>query len=100
MSELRNDSPSPAAAAKRPADEATAPADIAGMSFEQAMGELDRIVRQIEEGRGDLDGAITAYERGVSLKRHCEGKLKEAEKRIEKITMTGEGGLAAVAFDS
>ncbi len=75
-------------------------ADIAAMSFEQAMAELDRIVRQIEEGRGELDQAIVAYERGVQLKRHCESKLKEAEARIEKITMTAEGGLAASAFDS
>ncbi len=70
------------------------------MSFEEAMGELDRIVRQIEEGRGELDQAITAYERGVALKRHCEGKLREAEARIEKITMNGEGGLSAIAFDT
>ncbi len=73
--------------------------DIARMSFEEAMTELDRIVRQIEEGRGELDQAITAYERGVQLKRHCESKLKEAEARIEKITITAEGGLAASAFD-
>jgi exodeoxyribonuclease VII small subunit len=74
-------------------------ADIARMSFEEAMRELDAIVRQIEEGRGELDQAIAAYERGVSLKKHCESKLKEAEMRIEKITTTAEGGLAASAFD-
>jgi exodeoxyribonuclease VII small subunit len=79
---------------------AVAAADIARMSFEEAMRELDLIVRQIEEGRGELDQAITAYERGVALKRHCESKLKEAEARIEKITITAEGGVAVSAFDT
>jgi exodeoxyribonuclease VII small subunit len=73
---------------------------ISTMSFEEAMAELDRIVRQIEEGRGELDQAITAYERGVALKRHCEAKLREAEARIEKITQTAEGGLSATNFDN
>jgi exodeoxyribonuclease VII small subunit len=77
-----------------------ASADIAKLSFEEAMAELDRIVRQIEEGRGELDQAITAYERGVALKRHCESKLREAEARIEKITLNAEGGVAVTAFDS
>jgi exodeoxyribonuclease VII small subunit len=74
--------------------------DIVRLSFEEAMAELDRIVRQIEEGRGELDQAITAYERGVALKRHCEAKLREAEARIEKITINAEGGLTASAFDN
>jgi exodeoxyribonuclease VII small subunit len=69
------------------------------MSFEEAMAELDRIVRQIEEGKGQLDQAITAYERGVALKKHCETKLREAEARIEKITTTSEGGITASKFD-
>ena len=73
---------------------------IAAMSFEEAMAELDRIVRQIEEGRGELDQAITAYERGVALKRHCEAKLREAEVRIEKITLNAEGGVSATSFDN
>ena len=87
---------SPSAADVSPA---VAP-DIAKLSFEEAMAELDRIVRQIEEGRGELDQAITAYERGVALKRHCESKLREAEARIEKITLNAEGGLSATDFDN
>ena len=63
------------------------PADIAAMSFEDALNELEKIVRQIEDGRGKLDEAITAYERGVALKRHCESKLKEAQTKIELITV-------------
>ena len=63
------------------------PADIVQMSFEDALTELEKIVRQIEDGRGKLDEAINAYERGVALKRHCEAKLKEAQAKIEQITV-------------
>ncbi len=70
---------------------------IARMTFEDALGELEKIVRQIEDGRGKLDEAISAYERGVALKRHCEGKLKEAQAKIELITV-GEGAVTTTPF--
>ena len=73
------------------------PADIARMSFEDALSELEKIVRQIEDGRGKLDEAITAYERGVALKRHCESKLKEAQTKIEQIAIT-ESGVGTAPF--
>lgn len=63
------------------------PDDIKGLSFEQALAELESIVRNLEDGRGQLDEAITAYERGAALKRHCEQKLKEAQLRVEKIIL-------------
>jgi exodeoxyribonuclease VII small subunit len=73
------------------------PADIATMSFEDALSELEKIVRQIEDGRGKLDDAISAYERGVALKRHCESKLKEAQAKIEQITVS-ENAVGTTAF--
>ena len=66
------------------------PEDIANMSFEQALEELEEIVRDLETGEGDLDASINAYTRGAHLKRHCETKLKEAEAKIEKIVLDGE----------
>lgn len=69
----------------------TLPADVAEMSFEEALGELEAIVRQLEDGTGKLDEAITAYERGALLKRHCEAKLKEAQGRVEKIVLDADG---------
>jgi exodeoxyribonuclease VII small subunit len=67
------------------------PADIAKLSFEDALKELEEIVRGLESGKGKLDDAIAAYERGSALKRHCERKLAEAEARIEKIALSANG---------
>lgn len=65
--------------------------DIAAMSFEQAMGALEQVVNQLERGEVPLDLSIALYERGARLKERCAALLKEAEERVEKITL-GEGG--------
>lgn len=67
------------------------PEDIRKMKFEEALAELEKIVRELEEGKVELDGAIEKYERGAALRRHCEAKLNEAQARIEKITRTAGG---------
>jgi len=72
------------------ADEAI-PNDIAAMSFEDALEELEGIVATLEEGSARLEDAIKSYERGTQLKKHCESKLKAARERVEKITL-GPGG--------
>lgn len=61
------------------------------MTFEQALAELEKIVQDLERGQLDLDAAIGAYERGTQLKMHCEAKLREAQLRVEKISL-GPGG--------
>ncbi len=75
------------------------PADIRKMSFEDALAELEDIVRELETGEGDLEASITHYTRGVHLKKHCEAKLKEAEARIEKITVGAGGAISAEPLD-
>ncbi len=65
--------------------------DIAAMSFEAAMAELEKVVRDLESGNVELERSITLYERGAALKAHCEKKLKEAEERVEKITLDASG---------
>jgi exodeoxyribonuclease VII small subunit len=65
--------------------------DIASMSFEDALGELETIVRELEDGRIKLDQAISAYERGARLKAHCEKKLAEAKAKVEKISLGPAG---------
>ncbi len=65
--------------------------DLSALSFEDALGELERIVRGLEGGQQRLEDAITAYERGSALRRHCEAKLREAEMRVERIVAGGDG---------
>ncbi|MEZ5886075.1 MAG: exodeoxyribonuclease VII small subunit [Paracoccaceae bacterium] len=65
--------------------------DIAAMTFEAAMAELERVVRDLESGNVELEKSIALYERGAALKAHCEAKLKAAEERVEKITLNAEG---------
>ena len=67
------------------------PADIAKLSFEEALQELEQIVKRLEGGTGKLDDAIQSYERGTLLKRHCEAKLREAQARVDKIVITPDG---------
>jgi exodeoxyribonuclease VII small subunit len=75
------------------------PSEIAKLTFEEAMVELEKLVRQLEDGKAKLDDAIGAYERGALLKRHCEAKLREAEARIEKITVSDTGALSTTPFN-
>ena len=71
------------------------PAEIAALSFEDALAELERIVRQLEDGRAKLEDAITAYERGTALKQHCETKLREAQAKIDRITVAADGTIGS-----
>ena len=61
------------------------------LSFEQAMAELESLVKRLEEGRLPLEEAIASYERGTQLKKYCEQKLQSAKLRVEKIQVTPEG---------
>jgi exodeoxyribonuclease VII small subunit len=71
--------------------EAQPPPEIAVLSFEDALNELEQIVRKLESGSAKLDEALASYERGALLKRHCEAKLREAQLRVEKIVVSAEG---------
>lgn len=64
---------------------------VADLSFEDALAELEKIVRDLETGQAKLDDAIAAYERGAALKQHCEAKLREAQAKVDKI-VTGPDG--------
>ena len=78
----------------KPKKEATLPAtdaDIAKLSFEDALKELEQIVDKLEKGAIDLEESIANYARGEALKRHCNDLLKSAEQRIEKITLAADG---------
>ncbi len=65
--------------------------DVAALTFEKALAELESIVARLEGGKVDLDESIRLYERGEALKKICDEKLKQAEARIEKITLDPSG---------
>ena len=67
--------------------------DVSKMSFEDALAELEQIVRGLEGGQQKLEDAITAYERGAALRKHCEAKLAEAEARVAAIVRSSDGSL-------
>ncbi len=64
---------------------------VATLSFEDALAELEGIVKDLETGKGRLEEAVTAYERGAALRRHCEAKLAEAEAKVQAIIETRPG---------
>ncbi len=73
--------------------ESSIPSDIAKLGFEEALKQLEDIVRDLEGGKGKLEDAIKSYERGAALKRHCEKKLAEAQMKIDKIMLGADGGV-------
>ena len=78
---------------------ASPPPDISGLSFEQALEQLERIVAELESGQAPLERSIEIYERGAALRRHCEQKLAEAEARVQAIVEGADGSLALKAVE-
>ncbi len=73
----------------------TKTADIDALSFEDAMQELETIVRNLEEGQVKLDDAVSAYERGAALQKHCQKQLDDAQLKLQKISQKANGDVAA-----
>jgi exodeoxyribonuclease VII small subunit len=80
------------------ADAKTKP--VEKMSFEEALAELETIVRQLEAGDVELEKSIAIYERGAALKAHCDARLKAAELKVEQIVQGVSGPVTeAASFD-
>ena len=69
----------------------TSNADVKTLTFEKALAELEQIVQKLERGDVVLEESVTIYERGEALKRRCEELLRQAEARVEKITLDAGG---------
>lgn len=65
--------------------------DVAVMSFEEALKQLEKIVDDLERGDVPLEESIRIYERGEALKKHCDTLLKSAEDKVEKIRIGRDG---------
>jgi exodeoxyribonuclease VII small subunit len=66
-------------------------ADVAQLTFERAIEELESIVKRLEDGKVPLEESVAIYERGEALKRRCDELLRQAEARVEKITLDAAG---------
>ena len=69
------------------------PTDVQKLTFEKAIEELETIVKRLEGGQVPLEESVAIYERGQALKGRCEELLKQAEARVEKITLDSAGAL-------
>ncbi len=90
---------------RRPAVKAVRMSEVqaiaADLSFEDALKELEVIVRQLESGDVPLDASISLYERGDLLRGHCQKRLDAAQARIEKIRVGADGQAAGtMPFDA
>ena len=66
-------------------------ADVTRLSFDKALAELESIVQKLERGDVALEESVAFYERGEALKRRCEDLLRQAEARVDKITLDASG---------
>ena len=73
--------------------------DLNKISFEDAMQQLENIVRELESGKIKLDDAVEIYEKAISLKKFCEDKLKAAQLKIEKINVAADGSVKVEPLD-
>ncbi len=80
-------------------DDAPVPAEIAELSFEEALAALEEIVGRLEAGEATLEESIEIYTRGALLKRHCGAKLRAAEEKIEKVVLGPDGGVGSEPVD-
>ena len=74
--------------------------NIENLSFEEALMQLENIVRELESGRIKLDDAIGAYEKAVALKKLCQDKLQAATLKVEKIEFSKEGIMSTTPLEN
>ncbi|MBR1398567.1 MAG: exodeoxyribonuclease VII small subunit [Alphaproteobacteria bacterium] len=73
--------------------------NLENLTFEDALAQLENIVRELEGGRIKLDDAVEAYEKASALKKFCEERLKNAELKIEKINILPDGSISTEPLD-
>ncbi|TAL06875.1 MAG: exodeoxyribonuclease VII small subunit [Chloroflexota bacterium] len=76
----------------------TQPTDtpIDRLSFDDALGELQRAVADLETGGLPLERSIALYERGVALHERCASLLSEAELKVQQLVTRAGGAIAAI----
>ena len=75
-------------------------APIDRLSYEDALAELETLIRKLETGSIDLADSIASYERGVALAAHCSGLLEETEKKVQRLVLGPRGEPSEVPMDT
>ena len=65
--------------------------DIQALSYEDALKELDVLIRKLESGSIDLADSIASYERGAALAAHCSKLLEATEQKVERLVLGPDG---------
>ncbi|MDR2794882.1 MAG: exodeoxyribonuclease VII small subunit [Holosporaceae bacterium] len=73
--------------------------DISKIEFEDALKELENIVRALEEGKSTLKESVALYERGTLLKKHCDGILEATQLKINQISSDKDGNVSVEEID-
>ena len=71
--------------------------DVNGLSFEEALKELEKIVSELESGQAPLEKSLDLYKRGAELKALCETRLEAARLQVEKISLSKTGAVEGTA---
>jgi exodeoxyribonuclease VII small subunit len=80
-------------------EETAVPRDTKAPEFEQALTELEGLVERLERGDMPLDEALKAFERGVTLTRHCQSCLQAAQQKVEILLKRSGHAPAAEPFE-
>ena len=72
----------------------SAPADLSGLSFEEALKRLESIVESMESQDLALETLLARYEEGSKLSQVCQTKLAEAEVKIQQLDKNAKGELS------
>ena len=71
-----------------------APDESSPPRFEEALADLEVILRELEEGTISLEESLARYERGVGLLRQCHAQLRDAEQKVKLLAGLTESGTA------
>ena len=71
--------------------------EVAALSFEESMSQLERLVEKLETGGADLNESLDIYEKAVILRNHCKEVLDDGQRRIKKI-IESSGGITESDF--
>lgn len=70
------------------------------LTFEEAIENLEGIVRELENGNLSLDESVKKFEQGMKLSKHCNEILNKAEKDISILIEKEDGTLKEEAFNT